>query len=105
MKTLKSAALTAMASLGLICSFSLTAPRTQACTRVVYIGDDGYAITGRNLDWKEDIATNLYVYPQGIVRSGYDVKDSTLTWTSRYGSVIAVSYDMGTSEGMNEAGL
>lgn len=105
MKTLKSAALTALASLGLICSFSLTAPRTQACTRVVYIGDDGYAITGRNLDWKEDIATNLYVYPQGIVRSGYDVKDSTLTWTSRYGSVIAVSYDMGTSEGMNEAGL
>lgn len=77
----------------------------EACTRVVYIGDDGYAITGRNLDWKEDIATNLYVMPRGIVRSGYDVADSTITWTAKYGSVIAVGYDLGTSEGMNEEGL
>ena len=77
----------------------------DACTRVVYIGDDGYAITGRTLDWKEDIATNLYVYPQGITRMGYDVADSTVTWTSKYGSVVAVGYDMGATEGMNQAGL
>lgn len=80
-------------------------PKANACTRVVYIGDNGYAITGRNLDWKDDIATNLYVYPRGIVRAGYDVPDSTITWTSKYGSVIAVGYDLGTTEGMNEKGL
>ncbi|MDO5395852.1 MAG: linear amide C-N hydrolase [Bacteroidales bacterium] len=81
------------------------AQHSDACTRVVYIGDDGYAITGRNLDWKEDIATNLYVFPQGITRSGYDVADSTLTWTAKYGSVAAIGYDMGATEGMNEQGL
>lgn len=96
--TFAAMALTAMA-------MAIPAPDADACTRVVYIGEDGYAITGRNLDWKEDIATNLYVYPQGIVRAGYDVADSTITWTSRYGSVIAVGYDMGTTEGMNEQGL
>lgn len=81
------------------------APQADACTRVVYIGDDGYAITGRTLDWKEDIATNLYVMPRGITRAGYDVADSTVTWVSRLGSVVAVGYDLGVSEGMNEAGL
>ena len=89
--TFAAMAMTAMA-------MAIPAPDADACTRVVYIGEDGYAITGRNLDWKEDIATNLYVYPQGIVRAGYDVADSTITWTSRYGSVIAVGYDMGTTD-------
>jgi choloylglycine hydrolase len=28
-----------------------------------------------------------------------------LTWTSRYGSVIATAFDVGTADGMNEAGL
>lgn len=75
------------------------------CTRVVYIGDDGTVITGRTLDWKEDIATNLYVMPQGMERAGYDVADSTISWKSKYGSVVAVGYDLGVSEGMNERGL
>lgn len=100
MRIITSAALALAAS-----ALFIGAPRSQACTRVVYIGDNGYAITGRTLDWKEDIATNLYVYPRGIVRSGYDRADSTVTWTSKLGSVVAVGYDMGTTEGMNEAGL
>lgn len=83
---------------------ALSAPDADACTRAVYIGNDGNIITGRNLDWNEDIPTNLYVFPRGIRRAGYDT-DSTLTWTSRYGSVSAVSYDIGVSDGMNEKGL
>lgn len=88
-----------------VAALTLTAPAVFPCTRVVYIGDDNTVITGRTLDWKEDIATNLYVMPRGIVRSGYGDADSTLTWTSQYGSVVAVGYDLGVTEGMNEAGL
>lgn len=84
---------------------SLFAPEADACTRVTYIGDHGDVITGRNLDWKEDIPTNLYVLPQGLERTSYDVADSSITWTSRFGSVVAVGYDMGVTEGMNQAGL
>lgn len=90
-----------------LCAVGLAqmAPRSEACTRVVYLGDDGNIITGRTLDWKEDIATNLYVMPRGMQRAGYDVADSTLTWVSQFGSVVAVGYDMGVTEGMNEKGL
>jgi len=79
-------------------------PRTDACTRVVYIGDKGTVITGRTLDWKENIPTNLYVMPRGIERTSYDTENS-MKWTSKYGSVVAVGYDVGVSEGLNEEGL
>jgi len=79
--------------------------RAKACTRVVYIGDgDKNVITGRTLDWKEEIPSNLYVLPRGIERAGYD-SDNTVSWTSKYGSVVNVGYDLGVSEGMNEKGL
>ena len=29
----------------------------EACTRAVYIGPDQMVITGRTMDWKEDIMT------------------------------------------------
>lgn len=81
------------------------APEADACTRVTYIGNHGDVITGRNLDWKEDIPTNLYVLPQGLQRSSYDIADSAVTWVSQLGSVVAVGYDIGVTEGMNQAGL
>ena len=28
---------------------------TQACTRVVYLGKNGMVVTGRTMDWKEDL--------------------------------------------------
>ena len=42
----------------------------EACTRVVYVGNNGEVITGRTLDWKEEIGTNLYVMPRGMEREG-----------------------------------
>lgn len=79
--------------------------KSDACTRVVYIGDgENNVITGRTLDWKEEIPSNLYVFPRGIERSGYD-RPNTIRWTSKYGSVSNVGYDIGVSEGMNEKGL
>ena len=32
-------------------------------------------------------------------------KEKTVNWTSKYGSVIATGYDIGTCDGMNEKGL
>lgn len=32
---------------------------TQACTRVVYLGKNGMVVTGRTMDWKEDLKSNI----------------------------------------------
>ena len=77
---------------------------TQACTRVVYLGKNGMVVTGRTMDWKEDLKSNIYVFPRGIERAGAD-KGNTIHWKSKYGSVITAGYDIGTSDGMNEKGL
>lgn len=76
----------------------------DACTRAVYIGPDQMVITGRTMDWKEDIQSNLYVFPRSIQRMGHN-KEKTLNWTSKYGSLVATGYDIGTCDGMNEKGL
>lgn len=77
---------------------------TQACTRVVYLGKNGMIVTGRTMDWKGDLKSNIYVFPRGIERAGAD-KGNTIHWKSKYGSVITAGYDIGTSDGMNEKGL
>lgn len=76
----------------------------EACTRAVYLGPDNMIVTGRTMDWREDIQTNLYLFPRGMKRAGAD-KGNTIEWQSKYGSVIAAGYDIGTSDGMNEKGL
>ncbi|MGE4536959.1 MAG: linear amide C-N hydrolase [Desulfovibrio sp.] len=76
----------------------------RACTRAVYLGKDGMVITGRSMDWSEDIKSNLWVFPQGMARDGAAGPDS-VTWTSKYGSVVASGYDVGTADGLNEKGL
>ena len=73
----------------------------EACTRAVYLGPEQLVITGRTMDWKEDIMSNIYVFPRGIQRVGHN-KEKTVNWTSKYGSVIATGYDIGTCDGMNE---
>lgn len=82
----------------------VSAEEAGACTRAVYLGPDGMVVTGRTMDWREDIPTNLYVFPRGMERSGYD-EGNTLHWTSKYGSLVASGYDIGVSEGINEKGL
>ena len=78
--------------------------KSQACSRVVYIGDKNYVLVGRTLDWRTPIPTNIYVYPRGIEKTSMP-KQPWLKWTSKYASVLAVGYDGGVTEGMNEAGL
>lgn len=76
----------------------------RACTRAVYLGKDGMVITGRSMDWSEDIKSNLWVFPRGMARDGA-AGPSSVTWTSKYGSVVASGYDVGTADGLNEKGL
>ncbi|MEG0973854.1 MAG: linear amide C-N hydrolase [Comamonas sp.] len=79
-------------------------PGAWACTRLVYLGANGQVMTARSMDWKQDITSNLWVLPRGMVRTGETGKNS-LHWTSRYGSVITSGYDISTTDGVNEAGL
>ena len=76
----------------------------DACTRAVYFGEDGLVITGRSMDWSEEMYTNIWVFPQGMERHGGQQSDS-IQWTSKYGSVVASAYEAGTADGMNDAGL
>lgn len=75
-----------------------------ACTRVVYQGPNGTVITARSMDWKDDIPANLWVFPRGMDRNG-EVGASSVEWRSKYGSVINSSWDIASSDGMNEMGL
>ena len=75
-----------------------------ACTRCVYFGKDGQTVTGRTMDWVEDMQGNLWVFPRGMKRDG-GMGDASLKWTSKYGSVITSVYEVATADGMNETGL
>lgn len=75
------------------------------CSRIVYLASDSAeVIVGRTLDWRTPIPTNLYVYPAGMKKASMP-EGPRYEWTSRYGSVLAVGYDGGVTEGMNERGL
>ncbi len=76
----------------------------SACTRAVYLGANDNVITARSMDWKNDVATNLYVLPRGMARSG-EAGPNSVQWTSKYGSVVATGYDVSTTDGVNEKGL
>lgn len=75
-----------------------------ACTRVVYKGPNSTVITARSMDWKGEIPANLWIFPRGMQRNG-EVGSSSIHWESAYGSVITSSWDIASSDGMNEAGL
>lgn len=42
----------------------------DACTRAVYQGDGGLVVTGRTMDWRAAMPTNLWALPRGIERGG-----------------------------------
>lgn len=96
----KSIILAAAISLGSLLSFQ----PANACTRVVYQGTNGTIITARSMDWKDDIPANLWIFPRGMERKG-EVGSSSIKWKSKYGSVITSSWDIASSDGMNEKGL
>jgi penicillin V acylase-like amidase (Ntn superfamily) len=79
--------------------------RSEACTRIVYETGNATFITGRTMDWMDPTAqTALWAFPKGMKRDG-GVGANPIKWTSKYGSIATSFYDIGTADGMNEAGL
>ncbi len=76
----------------------------ESCTRVVYLGPEERILTGRSMDWKLPMTSNLWVLPRGIERDGAAGPRSA-RWTAEYGSLAVSGYDIATADGMNEAGL
>ena len=74
------------------------------CTRVFYSGSNGMVATGRSMDWKTDMHSNLWVFPRGMKRNG-ETGENSLEWTSRYGSVVTSAFEIASTDGMNEKGL
>lgn len=87
----------------LVLSIGLWNP-SEACTRVVYKGPENTVITARSMDWRDEIPANLWILPKGIARTG-EVGSVSEKWTSKYGSVVSTSWDIASSDGMNEKGL
>jgi len=90
--------------IAVLCLSAFNISRTSACTRIVYLGENGQVITARSMDWADDILTNLWIFPRGMQHHG-EPGPQAIQWTSKYGSVIASGYDISTTDGMNERGL
>jgi choloylglycine hydrolase len=78
--------------------------QANACTRAVYLGPDNTIITARSMDWAEGTGTDLWAFPRGMKREGA-AGPTSITWVSKYGSVISSFYGVGSVDGMNENGL
>jgi choloylglycine hydrolase len=83
---------------------ALSIPQADACTRVLYETGANSFIVGRTMDWYDDTGTDLWAFPRGMVRDG-GAGAASIKWTSKYGSVVGDIYDVGSADGMNEAGL
>lgn len=70
----------------------------------MYLGSDELVLTGRSMDWAQDMCANLWIFPQEIKRDSAAGKNS-ISWVSKYGSLIVSAYEAGTADGMNEKGL
>ncbi len=79
-------------------------PKANACTRIVYTGDNGMVVTGRTMDWKTEMHSNIWIFPRGMERSG-ETGANSLKWTSKYGSVVTSAFEIASTDGMNEKGL
>lgn len=82
-----------------------------ACTRVLWNEGGPAILVGRTMDWPESTEPMLTVLPRGLKREGGKLggeklnDPNPLTWTSKYGSLVATVYGIGAADGMNERGL
>ncbi|GIG69187.1 linear amide C-N hydrolase [Phytomonospora endophytica] len=74
------------------------------CTRVLWDSGEGMLV-GRNMDWREDLGTNLWAMPRGEQRGDHGGDTNPLIWRAEYASVIAGVFDKAATDGINEAGL
>jgi penicillin V acylase-like amidase (Ntn superfamily) len=84
-------------------ALSIAVP-AESCSRLMYKTSGGSVVIGRSMDWVEDLKTDLWAFPAGISRTG-SKEPNPATWTSKYGSVIASGYNLGSADGINTEGL
>lgn len=82
----------------------LIIPEANSCTRVVYLGPEDRIVTGRSMDWKLPMVSNLWAFPRSMARDGA-AGPRSVQWTATHGSLIVSGYDISTADGINEAGL
>ncbi|MCO1335140.1 linear amide C-N hydrolase [Microbulbifer sp. OS29] len=76
-----------------------------SCTRIFYETGNKSYITGRSMDWSDTkAAMDFWVFPRSMERNG-GVGQKSITWTSKYGSIVISIYEAATSDGLNEKGL
>lgn len=74
----------------------VAAPVAAACTRAVYLGPEDRVLTGRSMDWKLPIVSNLWAFPRGMDRDGA-AGERSVQWTSTFGSLAVSGYDIATA--------
>lgn len=76
------------------------------CTVVVWADNGQAVVSSRNMDWFEQMDTRLWSVPAGRKQIGAGPGDPNPTqWTSKYGSVVASVFNIGTADGVNSEGL
>ncbi len=88
----------------IIIANSLIIPTVNACSRLTYTAGNKTVVTGRSMDWMSDTQTELWAFPAGIKRTGAAGLNS-VEWVSKYGSVIASGFNIGTADGIDTEGL
>ncbi len=78
--------------------------QAQACSRALWNWPGLGVFVGRNMDWFEDLQSNIWILPRGLEKDGA-APVNPLRWTSRYGSLVVTAYDSVVVDGVNEAGL
>lgn len=78
--------------------------QAHACTRILYETGTNNYIVGRTMDWYDDTKTDLWAFPRSLKRDG-GCGSNSITWTSKFGSLVADIYNTGTVDGINDAGL
>jgi choloylglycine hydrolase len=86
-----------------VCATVLAAP-LGACSRAVYLGPENTVMTVRSMDWATPIGSNLWIFPRGMSRNGA-AGPKSITWKSKYGSVVATAFDAASADGINEKGF
>lgn len=74
------------------------------CTRVLWDSGCG-VLAGRNMDWREDLGTNLWSMAAGERRSGSSDDPNPLSWEVAHHSVVAGVFDKAATDGVNAHGL
>jgi len=93
MKRRRESSSTRYLQLAVVLALSIaSAGPAETCTRALYVGKGGLVITGRSMDWGEDMHSNLWVFPRGMSHDGVAGPNS-VKWTSKYGSLAVSSYE------------